>query len=224
MSDWGSCLIRCGLIMHWESGRKLGIRAEIDRWTVLVPEDGVFLCFQGLDVLPLASSILRSPRLPLQSFPRKLPCRSSDGFRLCKDAQAVISASGIHPSPGMPSYRSWRKGQSIESHCEKLLNLTLPLHLAYPWPDMLMLPIRFSKVGRPRALVKAFAKFSLPLIQRRVWLNVTIFVCNVETYSNVQNNQKDPGEHENHNRVDTNESYHSDEIGDPLVCLFFVQL
>ena len=62
------------------------------------------------------------------------------------------------------------------------------------------------------------------VIQRRIWLNVTIFVRNVESYSNVQNNQKDPGEHENHNQVDINVSYHSDEIGDPLVCLFLVRL
>ena len=61
------------------------------------------------------------------------------------------------------------------------------------------------------------------VIQRRIWLNVTIFVRNVESYFSVQNNQKGSEEHENHNRVDTNGSHHSDEIGDPLVCLFFVR-
>ena len=62
------------------------------------------------------------------------------------------------------------------------------------------------------------------VIQRRIWLNVTIFVRNVESYSSVQNNQKGSEEHENHNRVDTNGVYHTNEIDYPLVCLSFVQL
>ena len=63
------------------------------------------------------------------------------------------------------------------------------------------------------------------VIQRRIWLNFTIFVRNVETYSSVQSSGKSHEEHENHNRVDTSmqgkvdRSYHANEVGDHLVCL-----